>query len=364
MSASGLKPKLVREITLGGPMTVADFVVRCLHHPVDGYYSTRPALGEKGDFITAPLISQMFGEMLGLWIVETWTRLGQPSRFRLVEVGPGDATLILDAWRAIKGAAGLVPGLEQACELLLIEPSEPLQRLQAERLAPHGLTPRWVGSLDDIGTDAPVILIANEVLDCMPARQFVRTHEGWAERCIGVTDEGELVFGLVNADIDLSTVNTELEVGQILEVADQQCAFSRDIARLICEAKGVALLIDYGRDQSGAGDTLQALKNHTKIDPLACPGQADLTQWADFPSLLKAAAHQGAAITRCLGQGEFLMSLGIGSRAERLISAHPERALIIKRQLNRLIAPDQMGTLFKVAAIYSPETLPIPGFEQ
>lgn len=348
---------------LGGPMPVADFVVRCLHHPVDGYYSTRPSLGEEGDFITAPLISQMFGELLGLWVVETWSRLGRPRHFRLVEVGPGDGTLIQDAWRAIRGASRLVPGLVEACEILLIEPSDPLKALQAERLSQAGLTPRWVRSVDEIGHDAPVILIANEVLDCMPARQFVRTESGWAERCVGVTDEGDLVLGLVGTDLDLSGYGIELEVGQVLELAEQQCAFSRDVARLIVETTGVALFIDYGRDTPGAGDTLQALKRHAKVDPLAYPGEADLTQWADFPSVLRAAADQGAAVTACRGQGEFLRSLGIVARAERLMSAHPERAPIIERQLLRLISPDQMGTLFKATAIHAPSALSIPGFE-
>lgn len=364
MSGSGLKPKLVREITLGGPMSVADFVVRCLHHPVDGYYSTRPLLGGDGDFITAPLISQMFGELLGLWVAETWTRLGQPAHFRLVEVGPGDGTLIEDAFRAARGASRLAPGLLEACELLLLEPSEPLRALQADRLVAAGLAPRWIRSLDDIGTDVPVILIANEVLDCMPARQFVRTDGGWAERCVGVTDDGDLVFGLVGLEVDAVVPEIELEAGQILEVAEQQCAFSRDIARLLCEATGVALLIDYGRDRPGTGDTLQALRRHAKVDPLISPGEADLTQWADFPAVLRTAAGQGAGVTGCRGQGEFLLSLGIRARADRLITAQPDRALTIERQLMRLVSPDQMGTLFKVAAIHSPATLAIPGFEQ
>ncbi|MDZ4364244.1 SAM-dependent methyltransferase, partial [Brevundimonas sp.] len=190
--AETLKTRLAREIALTGPTTVADYVTRCLHDPKGGYYASRPALGEGGDFITAPLVSQMFGELIGLWAVETWNRLGAPERFRLVEVGPGDGTLMSDALRA----ARLVPGFLEACDLILIEPSAPLRDLQAKALAGADLSPRWVRDLTRIETDAPVILIANEVLDCLPARQFVRTDGGWAERRIGVTDDNDLIFGL------------------------------------------------------------------------------------------------------------------------------------------------------------------------
>ena len=173
---------LIRRIREDGPMTVASYMTECLMHPEHGYYTTRPPFGAQGDFVTAPEISQMFGELIGLWAVETWNRLGAPERFRLVEVGPGDGTLMSDALRA----AHLVPGFLEACDLILIEPSAPLRDLQAKALAGADLSPRWVRSLTAIETDAPVILIANEVLDCMPARQFVRTDGGWAERRIGV----------------------------------------------------------------------------------------------------------------------------------------------------------------------------------
>ncbi|OYX79361.1 MAG: SAM-dependent methyltransferase [Brevundimonas sp. 32-68-21] len=294
--AETLKTRLAREIALTGPMTVADYVTRCLHDPKGGYYASRPALGEGGDFITAPLVSQMFGELIGLWAVETWNRLGAPERFRLVEVGPGDGTLMSDALRA----ARLVPGFLEACDLILIEPSAPLRDLQAKALAGADLSPRWVRDLTRIETDAPVILIANEVLDCLPARQFVRTDGGWAERRIGVPE---------------------------------------------------------------AGDTLQALRRHQKVDPLDSPGEADLTQWADFPRVLEAAVRAGADVTGCLTQGEFLRRLGIEARAERLKAGRPDAAPVIDRQLHRLTAEDQMGSLFKAAAIFSPRALIVPGWD-
>jgi len=354
-----LKDRLAREIALTGPMTVADYVTRCLHDPTDGYYAIRPALGAGGDFITAPLISQMFGELIGLWAVETWRRLGAPERFRLVEVGPGDGTLMDDALRA----ARVVPGFLEACDLILIEPSGPLRDVQARRLAQADVSPRWIRTLGQIDTDAPVILIANEVLDCLPARQFVRTEGGWAERRVGVTDDGDLTFGLVGITGGFERPGFEVEPGQVIEASEQQAAFGRDLAVLMAEASGAALLIDYGRDRPGVGDTLQALRRHTKVDVLSTPGEADVTQWADFPAVQEAAVRAGADVTGCVGQGDFLRRLGIEARAERLTAGRPHAAPMIGRQLARLTALDQMGDLFKAAAIFSPRSLSVPGFE-
>ena len=354
-----LKERLAREIALTGPMTVADYVTRCLHDPKDGYYATRPSLGEGGDFITAPLVSQMFGELIGLWAVETWHRLGAPERFRLVEVGPGDATLMDDALRA----ARIAPGFLEACDLVLIEPSAPLREVQARRLAQADVAPRWVRSLGQVDTDAPVILIANEVLDCLPARQFVRTDGGWAERRVGVTEDGGLTFGLVGVTGGFDRPPYDVEPGQVIEISEQQAGFGRDLGALLHQASGSALLVDYGRERPGPGDTLQALRRHAKVDVLATPGEADVTQWADFPAVLEAALRTGADVTGTVGQGDFLRRLGIEARAERLSSARPEAAPVIARQLARLTAADQMGDLFKAAAIFSPRSLAVPGFE-
>jgi SAM-dependent MidA family methyltransferase len=357
--AETLKTRLAREIALTGPMTVADYVIRCLHDPKGGYYASRPALGEGGDFMTAPLISQMFGELIGLWAVETWNRLGAPERFRLVEVGPGDGTLMSDALRA----ARLAPGFLEACDLILIEPSGPLRDLQAKALAGADLSPRWVRDLTQIDTDAPVILIANEVLDCMPARQFVRTDGGWAERRIGVTDDGDLIFGLTAISGGFQKPDFDIPPGGVFEISEQQALFGRDLGLLMKAASGAALLIDYGCARPEAGDTLQALRRHQKVDPLATPGEADLTQWADFPLVMEAAVRTGADVTGCLSQGEFLRLLGIQARAEALKASRPSAAAVIERQLDRLTADDQMGTLFKAAAIFAPRSLVVPGWD-
>lgn len=354
-----LRERLAREIALAGPLTVADYVTRCLHDPQDGYYATRPSIGATGDFITAPMVSQMFGELIGLWAVELWSRLGAPERVRLVEVGPGDGTLMADALRACRVA----PAFLEAVDLVLIEPSPPLREAQARMLADSDVHPRWASALDRIDTDAPVILIANEVLDCLPARQFVKTEDGWAERCVGVTDEGGLTFGLKTITGGFRRPAFEVEPGQTIEISDQQAVFGREAATLVKAATGAALLIDYGRVRPGPGDTLQALRRHRKVDPLDSPGEADLTQWADFPAVLEAAVHAGADVTGCLSQGEFLRRLGIEARADRLKQGRPEAAPVIDRQLERLTAETQMGTLFKVCAVFSPRTLVVPGFE-
>ncbi|HEY0052642.1 MAG TPA: SAM-dependent methyltransferase [Caulobacteraceae bacterium] len=354
-----LKDRLAAEIAHAGPMTVADYVVRCLHDPKDGYYATRPRLGAGGDFITAPLVSQMFGELIGLWMVETWTRLGAPERFSLVEVGPGDGTLMDDALRA----ARLSPAFLEAADLILIEPSAPLRTVQERRLSHTPRPPRWVSGLERLETDQPIILVANEVLDCLPARQFIRTEDGWAERRVGVDPDGALAFGLAQPSAGFQRPGYPVHPGQVVEISPSQAEFGRVVGERIAVAGGAALLIDYGRDRPGPGDTLQALKRHAKVDPLAEPGDADVTMWADFPAVLEAAVRSGADVTGCVGQGEFLRRLGVEARAAALSAANPAGADVLGRQLARLIAPDQMGMLFKAAAVFHPRSLAVPGFE-
>jgi SAM-dependent MidA family methyltransferase len=337
-----LKARLQAEIAADGPISVADYMTRCLHDPLDGYYATRPALGERGDFITAPLVSQMFGELIGLWLIEGWRGLGAPPRVILAEAGPGDGTLMSDLLRA----ARLAPAFLAAAELWLIETSAPLRTLQAERLAKA--EPRWVTTLSELPSDAPLLLVANELLDCLPARQFQRTAEGWGERVVGLDDGGELAFGLR----PFAALACEAPVGAVVERSPAQEAFAAELAGRLVVQGGVALLIDYGRAAPGAGDTLQALAGHQKVDPLATPGAADLTVHADFPAVLAAARDAGAQAA-LLTQGELLHRLGIETRAAALARAAPDRAQTIGRQYERLTSPDQMGELFKAAAIWT-----------
>jgi NADH dehydrogenase [ubiquinone] 1 alpha subcomplex assembly factor 7 len=352
-----LLDRLKAQIAHDGPIGVPEFFTRCLHDPRDGYYATRPDLGAGGDFITAPLVSQMFGELIGLWAIETWTRMGRPSPFRLVEMGPGDGTLISDLLRAGR----LEPAFLAAAEVWLVEVSEPLRVRQAARL---GEGPRWVGRLDEVPDGAPMMLVANELLDCLPARQFVRTEGGWAERVIGLGEDGELAFGLKGLGKSSLPIEGEgsFPVGAVLESSPAQAALASDIAHRLVTDGGAALLIDYGRDAPGAGDTLQALQNHAKVDPLKTAGLADLTVWADFPSVVAAAREAGAKAGPILTQGEFLRALGIEQRAQALSTARPDRADQIGRQLDRLVGEAQMGALFKVACLCAPDLSP-PLFE-
>jgi SAM-dependent MidA family methyltransferase len=217
-----------------------------------------------------------------------------------------------------------------------------------------------VGSLADIPPDAPLLLVANELLDCLPPRQFVRGERAWAERMVGVGATGGLAFGLSPAP--LGRTLPAAPPGAILEHSPAQEALGSEIGARIATVGGAALLIDYGRDAPGFGDTLQALSRHRKVDPLATPGEADLTVHADFPAVLAAAGREGAAAAPILTQGDFLVRLGIGARAEALANARPDRAEQIERQLERLVSPDQMGELFKVACLHQPGFTP-PGFE-
>ena len=348
-----LRDRLIAQIQTQGPMSVAQYMTACLHDPQDGYYATRPALGADGDFITAPMVSQMFGELIGLWLVETWTQLGRPDPVRLVEMGPGDGTLMSDLLRA----ARLDPDFMAACEVWLVEVSEPLRRLQRQGL---GDRPRWVRSLDEVPGDAPILLVANELLDCLPPRQFVRGPKGWAERLVGLNDAGDLVFGLSHAVLD--RLLPPAPEGAVLELSAAQEALGAEIGARLAADGGAALLIDYGRDAAGFGDTLQALSRHKKLDPLATPGEADLTVHADFPAVVAAAARAGADAAPILTQGDFLVRLGIGARAEALANARPDKSDEIERQIERLVSPDEMGELFKVACLCQPGFSP-PGFE-
>ncbi|MEW6389562.1 MAG: class I SAM-dependent methyltransferase [Pseudomonadota bacterium] len=378
-----LLERLKAQIAHDGPIATPEFFTRCLHDPRDGYYATRPDLGAGGDFITAPLVSQMFGELIGLWMIETWTRLGRPAPFRLVEMGPGDGTLMSDLLRA----ARVAPEFLDAADVWLVEVSEPLKARQAERLGDRA---RWASRLDEVPGGAPMLLVANELLDCLPARQFVRTQNGWAERVIGLGEDGELAFGLrplsppprggggraatgggsparpapspSGPSDHLPPRGEDFSVGAVVETSPAQAALASDIAHRLVTDGGGALLIDYGRAQPESGDTLQAIQNHQKVDPLKTAGLADLTVWADFPSVVAAAREAGAKAGPILTQAQFLLALGILDRANALAARQPEKTDQIGRQLDRLVGEAQMGALFKVACLCAPDLSP-PLFE-
>jgi NADH dehydrogenase [ubiquinone] 1 alpha subcomplex assembly factor 7 len=353
-----LADRLKAQIQDAGPLSVAQYMTACLHDPAEGYYATRPAIGGEGDFITAPTVSQMFGELLGLWAAEVWERLGRPAQVALVEMGPGEGVMMGDMLRAARAA----PGFLDAAGVWLVETSQPLRARQAARLGDAPVSVQWARDLDGVPDDRPIILVANELLDCLPVQQFVRTGRGWAQRMVGLDDAGALSFGLQPAP-EFEAHFPDAPVGSLLERSPAQEALGGALAARVVAQAGAALLVDYGRDGPAFGDTLQALRAHRKVDPLEGPGQADLTAHADFPSVLARAAEAGGAVTPILGQGEFLRRLGIEARAAALSQSRPDMAEILARQLQRLTGPDQMGRLFKACAIHSPG-LAAPGFEE
>ena len=344
-----LRERLAAQIAQTGPMTMAQYMTACLHDPDGGYYATRPALGAAGDFITAPLVSQMFGELIGIWAISAWRAMGSPPAFRLMEMGPGDGTLMSDLLRAAK----LSPDFLAAAEVWLIETSRPLRAQQQARL---GDAVSWAQTLNEVPDGVPMLLVANELLDCLPARQFERTATGWAERVVGLDDAGGLCLGLVPAEDGLP----DARPGTVYERSGAQEALGAALGERLVRDGGAALLIDYGRDRPGFGDTLQAISRHKKQGPLGNPGEADLTVHADFPAV-RAAAASGGAASALVSQATLLARLGIGARAEALIRSRPDQAGVIGRQLHRLIAADQMGELFKACCLHSPGWTP-PAF--
>lgn len=354
---SRLRDEIAALIAAEGPISVARYMELALGHPKLGYYVTRDPLGRAGDFITAPEISQMFGELIGLWLAQVWLDQGQPESVRLVELGPGRGTLMADLLRAARS----VPGLGRALQVHLVETSPVLRQVQAETLR-GVVAPRWHDDLRSVPDDSPLFLVANEFLDALPIHQFMRTGDVWRERLVGLVD-GQLGFGLSPApETALKILGPE---GAVLETSPAGHAVTVEIAGRIARSGGAALLIDYGHARSAFGDTLQAVRNHAFTDPLAVPGEADITAHVDFAAMAASARGAGAVIHGPVEQGAFLTALGLAARAERLMAGKPEeQAAVIAGQRDRLIdaAPRGMGALFKVMAVMAPNGPPPPGF--
>lgn len=326
----------------GGPMDLAEYMQTCLLHPQHGYYSTRDPFGQAGDFTTAPEISQMFGELLGLALAQAWIDQGRPA-FVLAEPGPGRGTLMADMLRAIRA----VPGMAEAARVHLIEASPHLRAVQREKLGQV----TWLDHVDDL-PQAPLFMVANEFFDALPIRQFHFREGRWSERVVGL-DGDALTFGLVPASLP-----HEGREGDILEFCPAAQPITEAIASRITRHGGAAIFVDYG-GWNGRGDTFQALRNHKPDDPLAHPGQADLTAHVDFAPLAAAAVRAGAVVSRPQTQGNLLTMLGIHARAEKLAP----RDAGAHSALHRLTDPAEMGTLFKALAMWHPDAPPVPGFQ-
>jgi NADH dehydrogenase [ubiquinone] 1 alpha subcomplex assembly factor 7 len=353
---SPLAELLARRIRAEGPLTIAEYMAEALSHPRHGYYATRDPLGAKGDFITAPELSQVFGELVGLWCAELWQRMGAPNPVILAEIGPGRGTLMADALRA----ARVVPGFRRALRLHLVETSPVLRAAQAQRL---GGAPQWHHHVVDL-PPGPLLLVANEFLDALPIRQFERRADGWHERRVGLAPEGgRLAFVLDPAPAPealLPPGTRSAPLGSLCEIRPAALALAAMLGQRLAREQGAALFIDYGYWPSACGDTLQAVRRHRRHAVLSEPGSADITAHVDFESFAKAAAEAGARVHGPVPQGAFLGALGLGTRAEALMrNATPEQAADIAGACRRLIEPAEMGTLFKVLALAHP-ALPAP----
>jgi len=353
---STLKDQLIAQIGASGPISLARYMHECLLHPSLGYYTQANPLGASGDFTTAPEISQMFGELIGLALAQAWLDQGAPSPFILAELGPGRGTLMADLLRATRH----VGGFHQAMELHLVEASPKLRATQASTIAPHAA--QWHDSIATLPS-GPLFLIANEFLDALPIRQFRRQGDLWAETLVGAVD-GQLIFGqsqpLPITELDHRLSDT-IE-GDIVELCPAALALSAQIGARIEAEGGLALFVDYG-DGPSKGDTFQALKGHRFADPLAEPGQADLTAHVDFKAFATAALP--ARASTITPQGLWLARLGLGPRAERLAQKMTPKALEQHQAATRrLTHSEEMGTLFKVIAL-SPARMPTPpGFDR
>jgi len=351
---TSLRALLSQRIATSGPISIADYMTECLQHPQHGYYITRDPLGTAGDFTTAPEISQMFGELLGLALAQSWMDQGASDRFALVELGPGRGTLMADILRATKPVAGFHASLD----LHLVETSPTLRNAQKNLL---GADATWHDTVHSLPTDMPIFLVANEFFDALPIRQFQRAGNGWCERVVGL-EADHLTLGL-SAATPLAQLEHRLvdtKDGDIVEVAPSLCAITNDLGTRIEANGGAALIVDYG-DWGSQGDTLQAIEQHAAADPFANPGHADLTAHVDFEAIARATPSKFSRLTP---QGIFLERLGITGRAQQLAAKLEGAALDSHVAAHRrLTHPSEMGTLFKVLGLFSSQATPPAGLE-
>ena len=351
-----LAERLAQRIAAGGPITVAHYMTAVLGDPQHGYYRGSDPLGSMGDFTTAPEISQIFGELIGAWLVDMWRQMGAPNPVRLVELGPGRGTLMADALRAGRTNTDWI----QAIDVHLVEINPELRRLQAERLARY--RPSWHESLDAV-PDGPLLLVANEFFDALPIHQLVLSGGVWRERLIGWSDDTGFRFSESAAPSPLAALVPasvrNATVGGVFELALPGIGVADLIGGRIAKQGGAALVIDYGRAETGCGESLQAVRRHQMVGVLDEPGAADLSAHVDFAMLAKAANDAGATVHGPVEQGAFLERLGARHRARALQSrATPAQAAEIDGALDRLIGGDAMGALFKALAIASPGLTP------
>jgi NADH dehydrogenase [ubiquinone] 1 alpha subcomplex assembly factor 7 len=361
---TAMSKHLAGRIYAEGPITVAEFMAEALYHPVHGYYMTRDPFGSEGDFTTAPEISQMFGELVGVWCVERWQAMRRPESIHLLELGPGRGTMMCDVLRA----ASAQPEFVSAVSIHLVEVSAVLRERQRAALVKSVIpvdSMHWHSGLETLPS-GPLLVFANEFLDALPIQQFERTAEGWCERLV-TKDETGFHF-LLSALLPSSetaiprVIDEGSDIGAIFETRPDAIKIARQIAAHISQHGGAALFIDYGHEVSCVGDTLQAVRGHAKCDLLSEPGSADLTAHVDFDAFGQAACDL-VDVHGPVTQGNFLKWLGIDLRAENLARNATKRATNdISAAYHRLVDNDQMGSLFKVIALTNRDIEAPPGF--
>jgi NADH dehydrogenase [ubiquinone] 1 alpha subcomplex assembly factor 7 len=359
---SPLENEIRRRIAVAGPMPLAEYMALCLFDREHGYYTTRDPFGARGDFITAPEVSQMFGELIGLWMSAVWKQMGAPENVRLVELGPGRGTMMKDALRALQ----IVPDFRAAIVVHLVEASPLLQVQQEKALADAGVPMFWHAALAEV-PKGPAILIANEFFDALPVNQAIKTDRGWHERRIEIDSSDQLAFTIAPEPIPffqtlLPPAVRAARAGAIFEWRSDNEAM--ELGRRVADGRGGALVIDYGHTESGLGETFQAVGQHAYADPLATPGDLDLTAHVDFQALARAVEAMGVVSFGPVDQSQFLRRLGIEQRAASL-KAKAARPGDIDQALARLIGHDRtaMGELFKVVAFAHPSIGAPPGCE-
>lgn len=342
---NNLKDRLIAMIEASGPISVAAYMDLCLHDRRHGYYATRPGIGT--DFITAPETSQVFGELVGLWAAHEWQQLGAPAQFSLIEIGPGRGTLMADALRAAQS----VPGFLDAARLHFVEPSPVLRDHLAKQFQTHA--PAFLDDLGQSPTHQPVLILANEWLDCLPVQQYVRAGNTWHERVVGLDETGALAFGLQDQtapfEPDVPDEQSEIEVQPglktVIAVADE----------ILMAARGRALFIDYGETSIAPADTLRSYQRGQQVHPLAAPGASDLTCDVDFGRLSRLASASELSVHGPVSQSQFLLALGAEARLNQLAKQHPMRADDLYDEVRRLVDPLAMGERFQALCLSSPD---------
>ena len=344
-----LELELIRMIETTGPMPLDRYMALCLGHPIHGYYMTRIPLGRAGDFTTAPEITQMFGELVGIWCMQSFETMGKPEAFDLIELGPGLGTLMADLLRAVRAMPDFLAG----ARVRLVETSPVLRAAQEKNLAAVSVPLTWHDHLGDIPSN-PTLLIANEFFDALPVRQFQRMRQGWAERAVGLRD-GKLAMGLIPAPIPLPAWTAAAREGEVAELQPAAAAWGAAIAERLVRDRGAALIIDYGHLVSSLGDTLQAVRNHEPVSIFERPGETDLTAHVDFEELAAAIGGAGACPWPPLTQQKFLNEMGLELRAALLArNATPSQKADLSAAVERVAGTNEMGHLFKVMAATSP----------